>query len=186
MGAEQDTCDVGGAYFHGTPTHPDEGGRYVFAEIPRYMSKYGEYPTHDDQGRKNYLRITGNMPGRKDAGAIWAKRYDAFLKKIGMRQSVVDRRLFVIKSEEGTLFAHIHVDDTRLTFDDRRMRAWFLKLWSIEFGEPPTKPDLDEDFVGVKRTVTGPGTVELSCLGVIKSMNELIKPYPLNKGVTDH
>ena len=86
------------------------------------MHHYGDYPTHDMAGRKNYLRITGNMPGRKDAGAIWARRYDGFLKRIGMRQSVVDRRLFVLSTDRGTLFAYIHVDDTRLTFDNPELR----------------------------------------------------------------
>ena len=47
------------------------------------------------------------------------------------------------------------------------------------------KITLDEDFVGVRRTVTDPHTVEYSCRGVIKSMSELIKPYPLAPGVTD-
>ena len=185
MGAQQDTCDVGGAYFHGTPTPPDQGGRAVFAEIPKYMHHYGDYPTHDMAGRKNYLRITGNMPGRKDAGAIWARRYDGFLKRIGMRQGVVDRRLFVLSTDQGTLFAHIHVDDTRLTFDNPELRQWFMTNWATEFGEAPMKTILDEDFVGVRRTVTDPHTVEYSCRGVIKSMSELIKPYPLAPGVTD-
>ena len=185
LGAEFDTCDVGGAYFHGTPTPPEEGGRAVFAEVPKYLHKFGAYPTHNEQGHKNYLRILGNMPGRKDAGAIWARRYDSFLLGIGMRQSVVDRRLFIIATDEGTLMAHIHVDDTRLTFTNRRMRAWFMEKWSAEFDEKPMKSELDEDFVGVTRSVPRSGTIEYTCGGVIKSMHELIKPYPLGQGVTD-
>ena len=185
MGAEFDTCDVGGAYFHGTPTPPEEGGRAVFAEVPKYLHKFGAYQTHNEQGHKNYLRILGNMPGRKDAGAIWARRYDSFLLGIGMRQSVVDRRLFIIATDEGTLMAHIHVDDTRLTFTNRRMRAWFMEKWSAEFDEKPMKSELDEDFVGVTRSVPRSGTIEYTCGGVIKSMHELIKPHPLGQGVTD-
>ena len=125
------------------------------------------------------------MPGRRDAGAIWGRRYDQFLTDIGMRQSIVDRRLFIITTDIGTLFAHIHVDDTRLTYDNPRIRVWFLERWAAEFGEPELKQDLDEDFVGVKRTPTGPGTTEYTCLGVIKSMDELITPYPLAPGVID-
>ena len=62
----------------------------MFAEVPPYMRNFGDYPIRDRQGRKNYLRITGNMPGRRDAGAIWGRRYDDFLKSLGMVQSVVD------------------------------------------------------------------------------------------------
>ena len=45
--------------------------------------------------------------------------------------------------------------------------------------------DLDPDFVGVKRTVTGPQTIEYTCLGIIESLHELVKPYPMMAGWTD-
>ena len=141
------------------------------------------YPTHDAAGNKNYLRIWGNMPGLKEAGSIWQRRYDKFLAKIGMRQSVVDRRLFDRKSDLGTLIANIHVGDTRLTFTSRAVRDWFVQAWTKEFDEKPMVQELSEDFVGIRRRAVAPGVTEVTCLGVIKSLAELIKPYPLPTGV---
>ena len=193
VGARFDTCDVAGAYFHGTPTHPDDGGRAVFAEVPRYLKEFNPLmKTHDAHGRKNYLRIIGNMPGRKDAGVIWARRYDEFLtQKCGMKQSFVDRRLFILSGKDGILLAHVHVDDTRLTFTSDHMRAWFLRLWDAEFGEGATLDDklinrpYDEDFVGIKRHVVDERTTQYSSLGVIKNLGVLISPYPLSGSLID-
>ena len=100
-----------------------------------------------------------------------------------MRQSVVDRRLFAVSSEAGTLIAHIHVDDTRLTFTSSAMRDWFVSAWTAEFKEKPGDVPLSEDFIGIRRTTIAPGTTAMSCLGIIKSLEELIKPYPLPNGV---
>ena len=183
LGAKFDTKDVSAAYFNGEPLTMDHGGRAVYAEVPKYLHQFGDYPTHDERGRKNYLRIWGNMPGLREAGSIWQRRYDTFLKKIGMRQSVVDRRLFAVSSEAGTLIAHIHVDDTRLTFTSSAMRDWFVSAWTAEFKEKPGDVPLSEDFIGIRRTTIAPGTTAMSCLGIIKSLEELIKPYPLPNGV---
>ena len=183
LGAKFDTKDVSAAYFNGEPLTMEQGGRAVYAEVPKYLSQFGDYPTHDEHGRKNYLRIWGNMPGLREAGSIWQRRYDTFLKKIGMRQSVVDRRLFALKSDKGILMAHIHVDDTRLTFTSDAMRDWFVNVWTAEFKEKPGDVPLSEDFIGIRRTTIAPGTTAMSCLGIIKSLAELIKPYPLPHGV---
>ena len=129
------------------------------------------------------------MPGRKDAGVIWAKRYDEFLiNKCGMRQSVVDRRLFALVDSDGTLLAHVHVDDTRLTFTSLKKREWFLRLWDAEFGDDAASKSklvdrpFDKDFVGIKRHVVDANTVEYSCLGVIKNLHDLIKAHGLPPG----
>ena len=59
-----------------------------------------------------------------------------------------------------------------------------MDKWSTEFDEKPMKSELDEDFVGVTRSVPRSGTIEYTCGGVIKSMAELITPYPLGPSIT--
>ena len=45
-------------------------------------------------GMKYLLKIVGNVPGPQDAGVIWGKAYDEFLKAdCRLEQSIVDRRL---------------------------------------------------------------------------------------------
>ena len=72
IGATQTTIDVSSAYYHGTPDPIDTGGRYVFARIPLWLSELfpDRYPQRDSRGRRNILRIPGNMPGRCDGGRI--------------------------------------------------------------------------------------------------------------------
>ena len=59
IGAETDTCDVGGAYFNGIPIPPEEGGRASYAFVPTWLGAFGNYPTHDANGRRNLFRIWG-------------------------------------------------------------------------------------------------------------------------------
>ena len=49
------------AYYKGTPKTPEEGGRLVYARVPAYLHRYGDYPTHGPDG----------TPGCRDAGRIW-------------------------------------------------------------------------------------------------------------------
>ena len=76
-GAFQHTIDVSGAYYKGTRTPASEGGRLVYARIPSWLQRYGDYPTHASDGSPNYIWITGNMAGCADAGCIWEAAYDA-------------------------------------------------------------------------------------------------------------
>ena len=81
IGAEQDSIDVGGAYFHGTPLSMDDGGRMLYVRIPAWLAALypTRYPLRGPRGT-NFLLVTGNMPGRCDAGRIWQARLDVFLR----------------------------------------------------------------------------------------------------------
>jgi len=128
-----------------------------------------------------YLFMRGNFPGRRDAGPNWQRRYDAFLIRIGMRQSIVDRRLFVRVDGIDILLLLIHVDDTKLWFNRPEVRTAFLATWAAEFGEPPAPADLSEFFVGIRSLRVSPSTTQLTCVGVIKSIQSLITDHPLSK-----
>ena len=92
IGATQTSIDVGGAYFHGTPPTLEQGGRTVFAVVPPWLAEFGPYPERNPEGSRNLLLVTGNMPGRCDAGRIWQQQFDAFHHQYGLRQLVTDRR----------------------------------------------------------------------------------------------
>ena len=61
------------------------------------------------------LLITGNMPGRCEAGRRWQARFDRFLRGYGLQQCATDLRIWVLRSMLGVLVIHGHVDDSRLT-----------------------------------------------------------------------
>ena len=82
IGAEQTSIDVGGAYFHGTPPTMDQGGRRLYAVVPPWLADFGPYPERNARGGRNLLLITGNMPGRCDAGADLAGTVRCFLARI--------------------------------------------------------------------------------------------------------
>ena len=107
IGAHQTSIDVGGAYFHGTPPPLEEGGRAVFAVVPYWLQDFGPYPERNADGTRNLLRITGNMPGRCDAGRIWQARFDIFLKRYGLRQMVTDPRVWVVQNPMARLSSMI-------------------------------------------------------------------------------
>jgi hypothetical protein len=178
LGAEQTTIDISGAYFHGVPL-PD---RSLYAVVPKWLCHYGPYPATDSRGRRNVLKIVGNMPGRRDAGRIWQVRLDGFLVSYGMRQLITDLRVWVYESALGRLIVHDHVDDSRLTYTTTRARDHFYLHWASEFGEPLISNGLNEDFTGLRHRFTAAGGVEISCQGVIRSLESLIRPYPMRPG----
>jgi hypothetical protein len=177
--AEQTSIDVGGAYFHGTPPTMAEGGRRLYAVVPPWLAEFGPYPERAANGRRNLLLITGNMPGRCDAGRIWQARFDRFLRAYGLRQLITDLRVWVLKSARGVLLIHDHVDDSRLTTTTPEARSHFYLAWAIEFNSPPEPLELSENFTGLRHHRVRDRSVEISCLGVIKSLAELIELHPL-------
>ena len=89
------TLDVAGAYLHGRPLQPKEGGRVIFAKVPPGFEQFG-FPERDSAtGKPNYFQVTGNLPGRQDAGLIWQVCNDEFLTSFGFVQSEVERRCFI-------------------------------------------------------------------------------------------
>ena len=182
IGAHQTSIDVGGAYFHGTPPSLEDGGRAVFAVVPYWLQDFGPYPERNADGTRNLLRITGNMPGRCDAGRIWQARFDIFLKRYGLRQMVTDPRVWVVQNHMGALIVHDHVDDSRMTATTPVIRSHFYVAWAAEFNSPPEPTELSENFTGIRHHRVGPRTIEMSCVGVIRQLEDLIAPYPAVNG----
>ncbi len=109
------------------------------------------------------------MPGRCDAGRIWQKHNDRFLLGYGFRQTLTDRRLWVLRNQMGTLLLHDHVDDSRLSATTAAVLSHF-------YSSPPEPVELSENFTGLRHRRTGPHTTEVSCLGVLRSLGDLIAP----------
>jgi hypothetical protein len=180
--ATQTTIDVGGAYYHGTPDSVEAGGRYLFARIPPWLSDLfpDAYPATDALGRHNFLRILGNMPGRCDAGRIWQRRFDVFLRGYGLTQLMTDRRTWVRTTDEGTLIVHDHVDDSRLTSTTDAVRDAFHRAWAETFGEPLGATPQSEDFTGLRHHRIDARTTAVSCEGIILRLQRELEPFPLS------
>ena len=109
----------------------------VYAVVPEWLRDFGPYHERNADGSRNLLLIMGNMPGRCDAGRIWQRHNDKFLLGYGLRQTLTDRRLWVIKNSLGTLLLHDHVDDSRLTATTAAIRTHFYHAWAAAFNSPP-------------------------------------------------
>ena len=114
--------DVEGAYLHGKPLDPSTArGRALYARIPRGLEQFG-YADRVN-GMKYLLKIVGNVPGRQDAGVIWGKAYDEFLKAdCGLEQSIVDRRLYYKHGPGRALtLVCVYVDDNRIVANNKEV-----------------------------------------------------------------
>jgi hypothetical protein len=177
--AIQHTKDVGGAYYHGDPPTPENGGRLVYAFVPPWLADFGDYPTHAADGTRNLLYIPGNMPGRRDAGRIWEVKYDHFLLDYGLTQCVFDTRVFRKVTADGFLIVHIHVDDTRITAQTLPIMQHFVNAWCAAFNEDPDDCSvLSEDFAGVRHQRIDLDTCSLSSDGAIESLKSLLEEFP--------
>ena len=179
IGAEQDSIDIGGAYFHGVPPDMDHGGRMLYVRIPAWLAALypSRYPLRGARGT-NFLLITGNMPGRCDAGRIWQARLDSFLRRYGMSQAETDRRVWTLHTVAGSLIVHDHVDDSRITATTTAARLAFHHAWAAEFKETITTRALSEDFTGLRHTRIDALTTAVSCEGVIRRLGVLLADLP--------
>ena len=125
-----------------------------------------------------FLQITGNMPGRCDAGRIWQTRFDSFLLGFGLRKLHTDRRVFTWSSPHGAVIVHDHVDDTRITTSSPEARRLFTAAWALEFNEPLPTEELSEDFTGLRHHQISATRTEISCEGVIRRLIPLLVVFP--------
>jgi hypothetical protein len=170
--------DVKGAYYEGMVLAPEEGGRVLFAEVPEGWSKLG-FPEVDDRGDKLYYRILKNIPGRRDAGRIWALHYDRFLRTQGFTQSIVDLRVFFKHLPGGKIFVvAVYVDDNWTVCDDDNAWASFHAAWKLEFEESSNVIDADKDFCGIRYDDMPDGSLELSCGKLLQELELMLSEFP--------
>jgi hypothetical protein len=189
--------DVAGAYYYGTPTPVEEGGRAIFARVPPGLEEFGFPEVDPVTGERMLFHIPGNLPGIKDAGLIWEREYTSFLRSEGFYQSVADRRLFVKRSSEppdqgakplpggGSLLAlAVVVDDTWITSTNSKLFAEFMDRWGKHFksSTDPT-PSSSTDFAGIHceagSDASGRRTMALSCGKSLRDLEKRLIPFPL-------
>jgi hypothetical protein len=170
--------DVKGAYYEGTVLSPEEGGRVLFAEVPEGWSALG-FPERDANGDKMYYRILKNIPGRRDAGRIWAEHYDRFLRKQGFSQSLVELRLFYKHLPGDKIFLiGVYVDDNWTVCDDDAAWASFHAAWKLEFDESSNVTEAVNDFCGVRYDDKPDGSLELSCGKLLRELEDMVSEFP--------
>ena len=78
---------------------------------------------------------------------------------------------------------HDHVDDTRMTWTGDTIGSAFYVAWAVEFNSPPEPEELSEDFTGLRHHRVDQWSTEISCLGVIKSIEDLLAEHPIDSNV---
>jgi hypothetical protein len=196
LGGEHITNDVAGAYYYGTPTPVEEGGRAIFARIPPGFEKLGYPPIDPVTGERMVFYIPGNLPGIRDAGVIWDREYTGFLLSEGFTQSVVDRRVFYkffpdppdkgalpLPGGGSIIVIGVVVDDSWFTSTNSRLLGEFMTRWGARFKSSiDATPSLKSDFAGIhfETTVDGDGkqTTTLSCGKSIDDLEKRLTSYP--------
>ena len=167
-----------GAYYEGTVLSPEEGGRVLFAEVPVGWSELG-FPEVDENGDRLYYRILKNIPGRRDAGRIWAEHYDRFLLAQGFTQSIVELRLFYKHLPDGKIFiVGVYVDDNWTLCDDDAEWDRFLSDWRAAFVESSNVLEAENDFCGVRYDDKPDGSLELSCGKLLAELESMLRDFP--------
>ena len=65
------------------------------------------------------------------------------------------------------------------------MRSHFYRHWAAEFGEPLESKELSEDFTELRHHVLADGSIQVSCVGVIRALIPLVAPHPLSRAQMD-
>lgn len=183
-GATSDQNDVEGAYYNGTPVHPDDGGRVLFCEIPAELMEFG-YEVWAEDGSRNLLEITGNVPGRQEAGKIWGDEYAKFFCECGMTQSVVDRRIFFRREDKlRIMIVAVYVDDSWRVCTCPKLRAELNEKWKQRFSLAADVEETEGDFCGTHITQHADGSVELTGGRLYQDLELKLQDHPLPHGYT--
>jgi hypothetical protein len=170
--------DVKGAYFEGRKLTPDEeGGRSLWAPVPAGWDEFG-YKQYANDGSRNWFEITGNVPGLRDAGRVWAADCDAFLLGEGFTQSIVDRRVFVKQltaiGGECLFIVAVYVDDYWTYCEDDTAWFDFEAKWTSRYTASSTVVEAWSDFCGTTFTDIDGGSLSLGCGKLISAMATLL------------
>ena len=155
--------DVGGAYLCGVPPHPSSaGGRALFAPVPPGLEAFS-YPEFDPvTGRRNFFEVTGNVPGRRDAGLIFSDFYTKWLLDEGFTQCITDRKVFIKRSGGQLIVIGVYVDDNLMLYSEGPLWDAFIKAWSARFEEHENAALTSGDFCGIHFETLSDGGVALS------------------------
>jgi hypothetical protein len=177
--------DVRGAYYCGTPLHPDQGGRSLYCFIPDELVPYG-FPQHDKDGKRNLLEITGNIPGRQEAGKIWGEEYTRFLtSECKLIQSKVDRRLFYDHDEQGKLFlVAVYVDDSWYISTSSLLETSFVEKWAAQYSTASDSSATEGEFCGIVIERKDDGSVVLRGDRLFDDLDTMLEGHPLPNGFT--
>jgi hypothetical protein len=142
--------DVQGAYYYGTPTAYEDGGRILLCHIPDELVEYG-FPQHDENGNRNYIEVVGNIPGRQEAGRIWGDEYTSFLtgSSCALSQSEVDRRIVFTHDAAGFIIVAIYVDDSWYISTSTTLETSFVGAWSKQYKSSSDTADTVDEFCGM-------------------------------------
>jgi hypothetical protein len=180
LNAKQTSDDIPFAYWRGTPP----SGRAVFAHVPEWAMRYfpGWRERYGDRTKGLLLRITANMPGRRDAGRIWFEYMDKFLRSFGLRPCAFDPRCYYLAATDGTLLLLLHVDDTRLTYTTIAVCERYRKAFKLQFNCEPGSLE-QTDFTGLRHEFItdsdGNRRCEITCNSAISSLETLLAGHPL-------
>jgi hypothetical protein len=157
------------------------------------MEPYG-FPQFDAvTGKRNFIHLLGNVPGLCDAAVSWQLRLHGFYRdSMKMTQAAYDPQLFTLDDAGDQLALWTHVDDTRFFATAQRLRRHFLLKWATEFDEELEPGALDEhvipsslceDFTGLRFHRVNETTIEITCIGAIKALEQLLQDHPLPAGM---
>ena len=180
-GGTRRNLDVKGAYFEGRKIPPEEdGGCSLWAPVPAAWDEFG-YQQFDGNGARNWFEITGNVPGLRDAGRVWAADCDAFLLGEGFVQSIVDRRVFIRQLSptpgDKLFVVGVYVDDYWTYCEDDAVWEDFYAKWSSRYTASATVAQAGSDFCGISYTSTPDGGLALGCLKLLGGMDVLLEGY---------
>ena len=149
----------------------------LFTPVPKGWEQFG-YPEYNTRGERQFFEITGNMPGRQEAGAVWGEEYTAKLLAWGFRQSIVDRRVFFQFDDQGrALIVGVFVDDNWILSQSPELLQKFTDNWIAEYDGAPDMAATTNEFCGVGMVRKEDGSVELHVDGTIDALEASLSAF---------
>ena len=123
-------ADVKTAYLNG----------YIEEGTTLYMRQAKGYQETDSEGNGQVCLLKRSIYGLKQSGLCWEIRLAAHLEKMGFERSDVDRCLYKVERDSGTMYMCVYVDDLCMASSSEAIHTEILEELQKTFETKDTGP----------------------------------------------
>jgi hypothetical protein len=155
-GYDSDVIDVETAFLHGSLENE------IYMKKPQGIEEFD--PSYD---KTEAVELLHSIYGLVQSARQWWKKFTAFLKSIGFKNSHIDPCLFYRKDKNGFVMFCIYVDDGMLIGEEKA-----IKTFKKEIESKFVIKNLGEltEYIGVNIKKTKDGSAQLTQMDIIKKL----------------
>lgn len=150
----------------------DVAGAYLLADIDRPI--YMRIPSLNDGESPKIVKLLKSIYGLKQAGALWRKKIDESLRRLGCTPTSVDECVYVLEKDGERCYIALYVDDMLWATTSNELVEQCIAALAADLEADIEEVTHTGSHLGIRITHSDDGSITLSQPGYIaKIIDEL-------------